>query len=174
MKTFWIIAAVLTAAYVFYYAVMICIDLYRKPGGENKPEEETFELKNPVPATGRVVEVTDRGFSVAGGDRPVVESVMPAVKTPPDSGPADAPPAPKLDASGAPVTSAGRKVLSAREDMEEIETEQNTALASNMFVAALLHGKPDVPIDKTVIPGGGAPPEEVKEKEVGDVAGMHV
>ena len=26
MKTFWIIAAVLTAAYVFYYAVMICID----------------------------------------------------------------------------------------------------------------------------------------------------
>ena len=154
MKTFWIIAAVLTAAYVFYYAVMICIDLYRKPGGENKPEEETFELKNPVPATGRVVEVTDRGFSVAGGDRPVVESVMPAVKTPPDSGPADAPPAPKLDASGAPVTSAGRKVLSAREDMEEIDPACSGEMTHQMLSECMGSGGSTVPLDRTVTPPG--------------------
>ena len=121
MKAFWIIAAIITAAYVVYYAVLICIDLYRKPDGEDKTDEEPFELKNPAPAKGRAVEVTDRGFRVAGGDDLDVDSVMPEVKDMPEPQSADAPPAPKLDASGAPVTPAGKKVLSVREDMEEID-----------------------------------------------------
>ena len=41
-------------------------------------------------------------------------------------------------------------------------------------LTALLHGKPDVPIDKTVIPGGSVPSKEGKEKEVDDDDGSRV
>lgn len=154
MKVFWIIAAVLTAAYVFYYAVMICIDLYRRPDGEGKSEEETFELKDPAPAPGRAVEVTDRGFRVAGGSGPDVESVMPTVRDKPEPAPADAPPAPKLDASGAPVTKAGRKVLSVREDMEEIDPASSGEMTSRMLSDCMVSGGSTVPLDRTVTPPG--------------------
>ena len=49
--------------------------------------------------------------------------------------------------------------------VEDIKNVQDV-IARESMVSALLHGKPDVPIDKTVISGGSAPPEEGKEKEV--------
>lgn len=154
MKAFWIFAGILTAAYFVYYAVMICIDIYRKPAGEDRSDEETFELKNPAPAPGRAVEVTDRGFRVAGGSGPDVESVMPAVKDKPDPQPADAPPAPKLDASGAPVTAAGRKVQSVREDMEEIDPACSGEMTHRMLSECMVSGGSTVPLDRTVTPPG--------------------
>lgn len=43
MKSYWIFAIILTAAYVVYYAVNIARDLYGKRG-QGKSDEEVFEL----------------------------------------------------------------------------------------------------------------------------------
>ncbi len=175
MSAFWIFFAALTAAYVIYYAVVISGDLMGKPKEGRSSSEETFDLGDFAPESSRKVEETDGGFRVSGDDGSVMEQELVtrmmagAIQ---DGEPEEY--APKLDSTGAVITPAQKKIEAVKEDMEEIETEQNTALAANMFVSALLHGKPDVPIDKTVIPGVGAPPDEGKEKEVGDDAGMHI
>lgn len=171
MRAFWIIAAVLTAAYVFYYAVMICIDLWRKPGEERKSEEETFELKDTAPVPGRFVEVTDRGFRVGGGTGPDVETVMAempsrtAVEVP------DSPPAPMFDACGAPITPGGRKIQAAREDMDEIDPACSGEMTHQMLTESMTSGGSTVPLDKNVTPpeksSGDANPKNEQDHDGG-------
>jgi len=122
------------------------------------------------PESSRSVEETDGGFRVSREDGSTLIEQALAVQDPVEvQRPGESEEyAPKLDATGAVISPVQKKIDSVQEDMEEIEAEQSTELASGMMVSALLHGKPDVPIDKTVIPGGGASPEEGKEKEVGD------
>ena len=175
MSAFWIFFAALTTAYVIYYAVVISGDLMGKPKEGRTSSEETFDLGDLAPEASRKVEETDGGFRVHGDDGSVMEQeLVTRAMTGALQGGEPEEYAPMLDSTGAVITPAQKKIEAVQEDMEEIETEQNTALASNMFVTALLHGTPDVPIDKTVMPGGGAPPDVVKEKEVGDDAGMHI
>lgn len=176
MSAFWIFFAALTTAYVIYYAVVISGDLIGKPKEGRTSSEETFDLGDLAPESSRKVEETDGGFRVQGDDGSVMEQELVVTRSMTDALQGGEPEeyAPKLDSTGAVITPAQKKIEAVKEDMEEIETEQNTALASNMFVSALLHGKPDVPIDKTVIPGGGTTPEDGREKEVTDDAGMHI
>lgn len=77
---------------------MICIDLGRRPGEEQKSEEETFELKDIAQVPGRVVAVSDRGFRVAVGTGPDVETVMSEMPPRIATEVPDSPPAPMFDA----------------------------------------------------------------------------
>ena len=159
MSTFWIFAVVLTAAYIVYYTVIVLMDLWKKPGEERKPSEETFELKDAAPAPGRVVEMTGTGFRVAGGPGPDVETVM----TQPAAAPAtELSDAPKLDASGAPVTPVGRKIRSVQEDMEEIDPSCSGEMTQQMLTDCMISGGSNVPIDRTV-----TSPEKEQDHDAG-------
>ena len=176
MSAFWIFVACLTAAYAIYYTVIITGDLMGKPKDQRSSSEETFDLGDFEPESSRAVEETDGGFRVSREDGSTLIEQELAVQTPAEEqrpGESDEY-APKLDATGAVISPTLKKIDSVQEDMEEIEAEQSTELASGMMVSALLHGKPDVPIDKTVIPGGSVPPKEGKEKEVDDDDGSRV
>ena len=168
MSAFWIFVACLTAAYAIYYTVINTSDLMGKPKDQRSSSEETFDLGDLEPESSRSVEETDGGFRVSREDGSTLIEQELAVQNPAEEQrPEESEEyAPKLDATGAVISPTQKKIDSVQEDMEEIEAEQSTELASGMMVSALLHGKPDVPIDKTVISGGSAPPEEGKEKEV--------
>ena len=176
MSAFWIFVACLTAAYAIYYTVIITSDLMGKPKDQRSSSEETFDLGDLEPESSRSVEETDGGFRVSREDGSTLIEQELAVQNPAEEQrPEESEEyAPKLDATGAVISPTQKKIDSVQEDMEEIEAEQSTELASGMMVSALLHGKPDVPIDKTVIPGGSASPEEGKEKEVDDDDGSRV
>lgn len=176
MSAFWIFVACLTAAYAIYYTVIITGDLMGKPKDQRSSSEETFDLGDFEPESSRAVEETDGGFRVSREDGSTLIEQELAVQNPAEEQrPEESKEyAPKLDATGAVISPTQKKIDSVQEDMEEIEAEQSTELASGMMVSALLHGKPDVPIDKTVIPGGSVPPKEGKEKEVDDDDGSRV
>lgn len=63
MKSYWIFAIILTAAYVIYYAVNIARDLYRKKGQEGK-DEEIFELDPDDGQESVDVTESETGFNV--------------------------------------------------------------------------------------------------------------
>ena len=159
MSTFWIFAVVLTAAYIVYYTVIVLMDLWKKPGEERKSSEETFELKDAAPEPGRVVEMTGTGFRVAGGPGPDVETVM---TQPAAASATELSDAPKLDASGAPVTPVGRKIRSVQEDMEEIDPSCSGEMTQQMLTDCMISGGSNVPIDRTV-----TSPEEEQDHDAG-------
>ena len=65
MSTFWIFAAILTAVYVAYYIITICIDLYRKPKDQNNASAEYFDVDDMPAESSKAVEETESGFRVA-------------------------------------------------------------------------------------------------------------
>lgn len=170
MNTFFIFAVCLTAAYVIYYTVIICTDLYGKPKERRDSSEESFELSDMQPEASRLVEETDGGFRVATGgsdesspdwtDTVIHQAEISDTETKvtEDSGP-------KFDAHGVPATPAGVKIDKVNSRMEEIETEQSGEMAYAFLSDAMLSSTSTVPIDKTVIPGTGG---QTKEQEDGD------
>ena len=63
MKSYFIFAIVLTAAYIVYYAVIIVHDLYGKKG-TGKMQEEVFDLGEPDDEESVAVTENETGFEV--------------------------------------------------------------------------------------------------------------
>jgi hypothetical protein len=106
--------------YIIYYSIIIAKDLVR-PAEQRSSSAETFVLEDTAPEPGKVVEVTDKGFSVEDGSGNVREQAITNVPAPKRPAAEDSEPGPKLDATGAPLTEGGRKILSAQEDMDLID-----------------------------------------------------
>lgn len=150
MSAFWIFAVCVTAAYVVYYTVMICIDLYSKPKDQAHANEEVFEIDETPSEESKAVEETDGGFRVASD----VPSGWEETNIHPDSTeekPGGNDDDVKLDATGAPMTPAQQKIEATVNDMEEIEPEMSGALMDKEFFSAMTTGKPPVPMEKTIV-----------------------
>ena len=153
---------ILTVAYVIYYTVVICTDLYRKPRDQKSSSVETFEVPDMPEEVSKAVEETDGGFRVSrGGEDPAWdETDLRTAPSPEPEQPLDQP-AHKLDASGAPVSPIDEKIEKATSEMEDIRTEMNGELMSLTMETALKEGRPPLQIEKTVTPA----PKGAKEKE---------
>lgn len=152
MSAFWIFAAILTATYAIYYAVIISIDLYGKKDNPDETSVETFEIGDTPPETSKAVEVTEGGFRIGGtqkseGSPQWTETKL---KTNPQSEPADSTPPPKLDATGAKITPAQEKIQATQKEMEEIAPEMNSEMTLMIAKSALEKGEPPVDIKKKV------------------------
>ena len=150
MSAFWIFAVCVTAAYIVYYTVMICIDLYSKPKDQAHANEEVFEIDETPSEEIKAVEETNGGFRVAndyqsGWDE---ADIHPATTEGTPEGNVDEV---KLDTTGAPITPAQQKIEATGDDMEEIESEMSGALMDKEFYSAMTTGKPPVPMEKTIV-----------------------
>lgn len=152
MSAFWIFAAIVTAVYAIYYAVIISIDLYGKKDNPDRSSVETFDITDLPSETSKSVEVTDEGFRIGGtsgsdGSPQWNETTLknnlqpepPATEQPP-----------KLDASGAPITPAQEKINSTQQEMEEISPDMSSELMTETMLSAFMNGKPPVQVKKTV------------------------
>lgn len=151
MSAFWIFAAILTAAYAIYYAVIISIDLYGKKDNPNETSVETFEIGDTPPETSKAVEVTEGGFRVGGsqeseGSPQWTETKL---KTTPQSESTDSTPPPKLDATGAKITPAQEKIQATQKEMEEISPEMNSEMTLQIAKSVLEQGGHSVDINKS-------------------------
>lgn len=151
MSTFWIFAAILTVVYVAYYIITISMDLYGKPHEQNNVTTEYFEVDDMPSETSKTVEETESGFRVAKDndgegitwDETNLQSAQEA--TPPINEQET-----KLDASGAPITPAQKKIKVTYNDMEEIEVEQTGELMEATMKSAMTHGEPPIAIKKVI------------------------
>ena len=128
MKAFWIFAGLLTLAYIIYYVVNFCLDLYGKPKEQEQPiAEEDFDLKGmQVMEEAKAVGVTDGGFRIGESET--------VVKPQEDAHPAEVDsPAPKLDATGAPLTPVQQKIEDVKAKMEETELEMSRENTADWF-----------------------------------------
>jgi len=168
MSAFWIFAAILTAAYAIYYAVIISIDLYGKKDNPNETSVETFEIGDTPPETSKAVEVTEGGFRIGGtkeseGSPQWTETKL---KTNPQSEQTESAPPPKLDATGARITPAQEKIQATQKEMEEIIPEMNSEMTLMIAKSALEKGEPPVDIKKqATMPGQSEPSTENKNEE---------
>lgn len=152
MSTFWIFAAILTVVYVAYYIITICVDLYRKPHDQNNASAEYFEVDDTPTESSKAVEETESGFRVgtdndSGGNTWQETDLHSALVNKPEINEQDT----KLDASGAPITPAQKKIGATYNDMEETEVEQTGELMEAAMKSAMTHGEPPIPIKKTII-----------------------
>lgn len=148
MSAFWIFAVTVTAAYVVYYTVIICIDLYRKPKDQSHENEESFEIDQTPSEESKAVEETDGGFRVASDGGNGWDETE--ISHPGSNEPAEQSDEVKLDATGAPMTPAQQKIEAASNDMEEIETEMTGELMDLAFKDALSSGNPPVAFERPV------------------------
>ena len=153
MSAFWIFAMVVTVVYIIYYAAIIAKDLAR-PSEQRSSSAETFVLEDTAPEPGKVVEVTDKGFSVEDGSGNVREQAITNVPAPKRPAAEDSEPGPKLDATGAPLTEGGRDTLT----------------------LLMMDQQPDVNIDRTVTPAPEKPSgdADVKKEEKDHDGGQHI
>ena len=145
-----IFAVIVTVCYAIYYAVNIMLDLHKKKDVESEKEEEFISLEGMSEEKSRIVEMTDEGFHVEGtpGDGDGQDWSGPLSVTG-DTVPDGTPP-PLLDATGAPLTEAERKIVATEEEMEDIIPEQSFEMLQQTFISAATTGMPPVKIRKTV------------------------
>ena len=175
MSAFWIFAMVVTVVYIIYYAAIIAKDLAR-PSEQRSSSAETFVLEDTAPEPGKVVEVTDKGFSVEDGSGNVREQAITNVPAPKRPAAEDSEPGPKLDATGAPLTEGGRKILSAQEDMDLIDPKAAGEQSRDTLPGLRMDPQPDGPLARTVPP---APEKhsgdsDVKKEEKDHDGGQHI
>ena len=175
MSAFWIFAMVVTVVYIIYYAAIIAKDLAR-PTEQRSSSAETFVLEDTAPEPGKVVEVTDKGFSVEDGSGNVREQAITNVPAPKRPATEDSEPGPKLDATGAPLTEGGRKILSAQEDMNLIDPKAAGEQSRDTLTLLMMDQQPDVNIDRTVTPAPEKPSgdADVKKEEKDHDGGQHI
>ena len=173
MSAFWIFATCLTVAYIIYYSVVVWRDL-SKPKEQVSSSEETFELVDAAPEPSKVVEQTDQGFRVAGGDGQVKEQEFTNAPAPRKPEPVDPDPGPQLDATGAPTTPAAKKVAAAREEMDPIDVSGSTELAQSELEAAMMDGANTVNIDKAVTSPGKSSGDANAKKEQDHDGGQRI
>ena len=180
MSAFWIFAMVVTVVYIIYYAAIIAKDLAR-PAEQRSSSAETFVLEDTAPEPGKVVEVTDKGFSVEDGSGEdgsgnVREQAITNVPAPKRPATEDPEPGPKLDATGAPLTEGGRKILSAQEDMDLIDPKAAGEQSRDTLTLLMMDQQPDVNIDRTVTPAPEKPSgdADVKKEEKDHDGGQHI
>ena len=173
MSAFWTFFTILTAGYAVYYAVVISGDLRRLRKAGRHASAQVFVVEGDTPdEPTRSVEQTDGGFRVSGVTEEMMAEAMTSapgdlsVPEPAGAEKEEEEPAPKIDAHGAVIGEVREKMESVKKGMEEIEAEQSTELLSGMMRSALLHGRPPVDIDKTVIDS----PKKDEGKEVDDGA----
>ena len=137
---------------------------------------ETFVLEDTAPEPGKVVEVTDKGFSVEDGTGNVREQAITNVPAPKRPAAEDSEPGPKLDATGAPLTEGGRKILSAQEDMDLIDPKAAGEQSRDTLTLLMMDQQPDVNIDRTVTPAPEKPSgdADVKKEEKDHDGGQHI
>ena len=134
-------------------------------------------LEDTAPEPGKVVEVTDKGFSVEDGSGNVREQAITNVPAPKRPAAEDSEPGPKLDATGAPLTEGGRKILSAQEDMDLIDPKAAGEQSRDTLTLLMMDQQPDVNIDRTVTPAPEKPSgdADVKKEEKKDHdGGQHI
>lgn len=141
MSGFWIFAIVLTAAYVLYYGIIISIDLYGKPKEQNKDSEEIFEIKDMEFEQPKAVEETSGGFRISENDGEGGNKWNETVTRKPTSSPAQEE-APKLDATGKPLSPAQEKINETQQNMEDIDVQYSGELMDEAMKMAVLTGKP--------------------------------
>ena len=66
-------------------------------------------------------------------------------------------PGPKLDATGAPLTPGGKKILSAQEDMDLIDPKAAGEQSRDTLTLLMMDQQPDVIIDRMVTPAPEMP-----------------
>ncbi len=168
MSAFLLFAIILTVAYVIYYTVVICTDLYRKPRERTAAAVETFEIRDLPDEPGKAVEETDGGFRVSrGGAEPSWDETDLRAAAAPSEPEPESEPAYKIGASGESVSPAEQKASAAAEGMEEIHVEMNGELMSLTMESALTQGRPYIEIEKTVTPAD-EDGQETKEEKDGD------
>ena len=168
MSAFWTFATCLTVAYIIYYSVVVWRDL-SKPKEQASSSEETFELADTAPEPTRVFEQSDREFPAAGGDGRVKERQFtdsPAAPAPRNPESPDPNPGPQLDATGAPVTPAARKIAAAMDEMDPIDVTGSTELVQDQLEAAIKGELDTVDIEKTVTPTEKSSGDETAKKEL--------
>lgn len=152
MSAFWIFAAIVTAVYAIYYAVIISIDLYGKKDNPDRSSVETFDITDLPSETSKSVEVTDEGFRIGGTSgsdgSPQWNETTLKNNLQPEPPAAEQPP--KLDASGALITPAQEKINSTQQEMEEISPDMSSELMTETMLSAFMNGKPPVQVKKTV------------------------
>jgi hypothetical protein len=79
-----------------------------------------------------------------------------------------------LDATGAPLTEAQKKIMALEEDMDPIDPEITGALVSDQLRLAITGRLPSTEIEGTVVPSGGSAGSGPDEKEVDHDDGRHV
>ena len=176
MSAFWIFATCLTVAYIIYYSVVVWRDL-SKPKEQVSSSEETFELADTAPEPTRVVEKTDKGFRVAGGDGQVKEQEFtnsPAAPAPKKPESPDPDPGPQLDATGAPTTPMAKKVAAAKEEMEPIDVIGSTELVQDQLEAAMKDELDTVDIEKTFTTPEKSSGDETSKKVQDHDAGKRI
>ncbi len=141
MSGFWIFAIILTVAYVLYYGIIISIDLYGKPKEQDKGSEETFEFKDMEFEQPKAVEETSGGFRISEHDGEGGNKWNETVTRKPAPSPAQEE-APKLDATGKPLSPAQEKINETQENMEDIDVQYNGELMDEAMKTAMLTGKP--------------------------------
>ena len=176
MSAFWIFATCLTVAYIIYYSVVVWRDL-SKPKEQVSSSEETFELADTAPEPTRVVEQTDKGFRVAGSDGQMKEQEFtnsPAAPAPKKPESPDPDPGPQLDATGAPVTPAARKIAAAMDEMDPIDVTGSTELVQDQLEAAIKGELDTVDIEKTVTPTEKSSGDDNAKKELDHDGGQRI
>ena len=176
MSAFWIFATCVTVVYIIYYSIIIAKDLV-KPGGESSSSsEESFVLDGTPPEQSKVVEMTDKGFQVADGSGHVREQEITNLPTPKEPETEDSETGPKLDATGAPLTPGGKKILSAQEDMDLIDPKAAGEQSRDTLTLLMMDQQPDVNIDRTVTPAPEKPSgdADVKKEEKDHDGGQHI
>ena len=172
MSAFWTFAVVLTVAYIIYYSVIICKDL-AKPRERASSSEETFALVDAMRGEpSKVVEMTDRGFQVDDGSGNIQEQEITNVPDPKKPEADDSDPGPKLDGTGAPVTPAGKKILSAQEDMDLIDPKAADEESHDTLKAIMCGEQEKVNFERTVTPSEKSSGDENAKK--GNDAGQRI
>lgn len=150
MGAFGIFAVALTVIYLIYYAVMIFLDLNAKPKDEAASTAESFDIGDMGFEQSKAVEETEDGFRV-GVENPQNEWDLPQTDSNPQAETTEPKPEILLDATGAPIAPAQKRVNEALESMEEIEPAMCGELAGEVLLSAITTGKPPVKIKKEVV-----------------------
>lgn len=141
MSGFWIFAIILTVVYVLYYGIVISIDLYGKPKEQDKGSEETFEINDMEFEEPKAVEETSGGFRISENDGEGGNKWNETVTRKPTPSPAQEE-APKLDATGKPLSPAQEKINETQQNMEDIDVQYSGELMDEAMKMAVLTGKP--------------------------------
>ena len=113
---------------------------------------------------------------MADGSGNVREQAITNVPAPKRPAAEDSEPGPKLDATGAPLTEGGRKILSAQEDMDLIDPKAAGEQSRDTLTLLMMDQQPDVNIDRTVTPAPEKPSgdADVKKEEKDHDGGQHI
>lgn len=139
MSTYFILALIVTVAYIIYYAVIIVRDLYGKKD-EHKEEAETYEAPAPEPEEEKSIAVTENehGFSVGDDNYDTEADILPQ-----DEGQSTNPQKPSFEETRAKVEAG----------MEETESFMSDPMNDQeLYKSMMAHSQVDNKVKVQVVP----------------------